>query len=184
MDGRFKIINETVDLVTSNKIKVVSSRLSTPNGKEVTWGVFDSRDAVVILPLTADNQVYLVKQWRLNRQDFCWEVPSGWVEEEKPTHNQVEVAAARELQEEVGQKPGKLTHLTTMYPTNHFRGKWHIFLAQELSASQLSPDEHEYLEVAKLPFAKAYNRVIVQQIPTAQNLTAFLQVQHLLNLSI
>lgn len=177
MDGKFEILNEKIDLVTPNKIKVISSRLRTPKGKEVTWGILDSRDAVVALPLTTDDQVFLVKQWRPNRQDFCWEIPSGWVEEDKPNPVQIEAAAIRELQEEIGQKPGQLTHLATMYPTNFFRGKWHIFLAQNLTPSQLPPDEHEHLDVAKFPFKVAYDMVINQQTPTAQNLVAFLSVK-------
>lgn len=179
MDGKFEIISEKIDLVTPNKIKVISSRLKTPTGQEVTWGTFDSREAVVVLPLTEDSQVFLVKQWRLNRQDFCLEIPSGWVEEEKPSSTQIEAAANRELQEEIGQKSGKLTHLITMYPINHFRGKWHIFLAENLSTSQLPRDEHEYIDIEKFPFKTAYDRVINQQVPTAQNIVAFLLVQQL-----
>jgi len=182
MNGKFEIIEEKVDLVTPNKIKVISSKLKTPGGKETIWGIFDSRDAVVVLALDKENNVYLKREWRLNRKDYCWEVVSGWVEDDHPTDLQVEEAATRELQEEVGQKAGKLTKLLTIYPTNHFRGKWHLFLAEQLSSSQLARDEHEYLDVLKFPFLEAYDKVAKQQIPTAQNVIIFQLAKELLKI--
>ena len=67
---------------------------------------------------------------------------------------------------------------------NHIRAQAHLFLATDLSASKLPGDENEILEVQKFPFDVAYNRVVRQQIPSAQNALIFELVKNRLTKSI
>lgn len=179
----FKIISEKSILDIQKKYSVNEVELETPEGKTTTWKYIQGqKDIVVVLPLDAEHNVYLKQEWRLNRKDFAWEVVSGWIEEQNPTDEQIIATAQRELQEEVGVKAGKLEKLITIYPFNHTSIKLHLFLATELLESKLAGDEHEILEVTKLPFNEAFDLVVNKQIPTGQNTTIFLLTKQKLGL--
>ncbi|HWZ66029.1 MAG TPA: NUDIX hydrolase [Patescibacteria group bacterium] len=169
----FTIISETIEYQDRDRLFVMKAKLITPVGKQVEWGYSKMKEAVVVLPIDNEGNVYLKKEWRLNRKDFVWELPSGWVEEKNPTKSDIREAANRELQEEIGVKAHDLVHLTSFYPTNHMSSQFHIFLAKGLMASSLEGDEHEHLEVDKLTFDQAF-KLVTQQTPTAQVLIAFL----------
>lgn len=172
----FKIIEER-EAGKAGRYPIIEADLETPEGKNVTWSVISGKDIAVVLALDSENNVYLKQEWRLNRKDFVWEVVSGVVEEENPTDEQVRATAEREIQEEVGMKAGKLEKLLTFYPFNHMRSKIHLFLATDLTESKLDRDEHEFLEVKKLPFQEAYDLVHSQE-PTAQNALVFALVKY------
>lgn len=169
----FKVIAERKIFEVPGRFSVIEIDLETSEGKKVTWNYISWKDIVVVLPVDKEGNVYIKKEWRQNRKDFVWEVVSGFVEEKKPTDKQILDAAIRETQEEVGMMPGKLEKLITMYPTNHMDNKLHLFLARELSTKKLEGDEHEILEVTKLPFDKAYDLVVNKQVPSAQNAMIF-----------
>ena len=163
----FSIVEER-EAFTVPRIVVLEAELITPKDEKVVWRFAHVQDIVIVLPITDDN-VYLKKEWRVNRKDFVWGLPSGVVDKgETP-----EEAAQRELQEEVGNRAEKLTKLLTVYPTNHIRAHFHLFMAEGLSASILDSDEPEYLEVRALPFEEAYDLVLRQQTPTMQDALAF-----------
>lgn len=171
--GPFKIIEER-EAGKAGRYPIIEADLETPEGKKVTWSVISGKDIAVVLAMDNERNVYLKKEWRLNRKDFVWEVVSGVVEEENPTEEQVIDTAQRELQEEVGVKAGSMKKLLSFYPFNHMRSRIHLFLATDLSDSKLIGDEHEFLEAKKLPFDEAYDLVVNKQEPTAQNALIFL----------
>lgn len=183
MSEPFKILAEEVAYKVPGRYAVMLADLETPEGKHTQWSYIHwEKDIVVVLPLTDDHHVYLKKEWRLNRKDFVWEVVSGFVEHINPTEEDIRAAADRETQEEVGMKVQHLEKLLTIYPHNHMRCKIHLFLATGLTARKLPGDEHEILEVQKLPFAEAYDLVVNQQEPTAQNALIFMLAKQRLGL--
>ena len=71
---------------------------SPRTGKEHEFYLLDSGDWVNVIPMTADEKVILVKQFRFGTRDFSLEIPGGMVDEgESPVQ-----AASRELIEETG----------------------------------------------------------------------------------
>lgn len=171
----FKILGER-ETGKAGRYSIIEAGLETPEGKKVIWSVIDGKDIVVVLALDKEKRVYLKQEWRLNRKDFVWETVSGIVEEDDPTEEQILDTAHREIQEEVGVKANKMEKLLTFYPFNHTRIKIHLFLAQDLEESRLPTDEHEFLEVQKLPFQEAYDLVFSQE-STAQNALVFALVK-------
>ncbi len=173
----FQVLSETEVYDDANRLVVVNSHLLTPEGKEVDWSYIKIKDGVIVIPVDQDGNVYVKVEWRLARRGFVWEFPSGLVETIDPTTADIEATANRELQEEIGRKAKKLVHLVSYYPSNYTTGKFHIFLATGLEESNLPKDEHEYLEVKKLPFEEAYISLTQEQVPTAQTVLAFLMAR-------
>lgn len=63
--------------------------------------------AAVILAVDAEDHVILVDQYRVPLGRRCIELPAGLVGDDKPGE-ETEVAAARELEEETGYRPGRI----------------------------------------------------------------------------
>ncbi len=74
--------------------------------------VLDQPNWVNILPLTADNQIVLVQQWRHGSRTVELETPGGLMDDgESP-----EVCGRRELLEETGYEADAIVHLATVRP--------------------------------------------------------------------
>ena len=72
----------------------------------------NSTGVVAILPITADNQLVLIEQFRIPCQARVIEVPAGLVgDEEEFIDESLADCAARELLEETGYRAGKMSHL-------------------------------------------------------------------------
>ena len=127
-----------------------SDRLRLPGGavKEAYY-VIERPDAAIIFPLTKEDEVILVRQYRppLGRMELG--LPAGLVEEgEKP-----EAAARRELLEETGYAGGEWEALGSLASSPSLKDNWaYLFLARGVEESALpDPDEHELVEVVRVP---------------------------------
>jgi len=121
-----------------------------PNqGEPQVFSVVDARDWVIVIPVIngpKGKQFLMVWQWRFGSKSLSLEFPGGVFEEgESP-----EQAAARELHEETGYKPGKLEKLGDFNPNPAFMtNKIHIFLAGDLiNTEKQDLDEDEFVEVS------------------------------------
>jgi len=168
----FEVISEAEEYRDRDRFSVIRATLRTPNGDEVGWTYTRQGDGVIVLAPDGSGNIRVKREWRLNRKDFCWELPSGYVDMEHPSEEDILDAANRELQEEVGMKGNTLRLLRTYYLSNHATSKWHIVLATDLVPSKLPGDEHEYVEARNLPIAEARKLLLEDQIPTAQVLIA------------
>lgn len=113
----------------------------SPEKEKSNYIVLDTPDWVIVIP-EIDDCFLMVEQWRHGANQLCKEFPGGVIDEgETP-----EQGALRELLEETGYKPKKLTKLGSMSPnpaimSNHV----HFFLAQDLvkeGKQELDADEY------------------------------------------
>lgn len=82
------------------------------DGKEYVRTVLDGPDWVNVIPVTEDDQVVLIRQFRFGTWSNTLEIPGGMVDGgEAP-----DVAAARELEEETGYRPGQLVRTGVCHP--------------------------------------------------------------------
>jgi ADP-ribose pyrophosphatase len=131
-------------------------RVIEPSGAEVVREVVRHQGAAVILPLTHEGEVVLVRQFRYAVGRFLWEVPAGHIGSgETP-----EETARRELVEETGYRPQQLQKLTSVYPSPGFSDEvMHIFLATELEPGPASPEDDESIETGLFSVEKAMEMV-------------------------
>ena len=131
--------------------RVVSLRVDTvtlPNGKTSKREVVEHGGAIAVVPLDAQGRVLLVRQFRLPTGGPLLEVPAGGIEPgEEPA-----VACARELAEEIGFSPGKLTPLYAAFVApGYCTEKIWGFLAEELvPAPGAHTDHDEFVETVPL----------------------------------
>ena len=141
---------ETVAKSRIFEVQAVDLRFS--NGEERTFERLTPQrgSSVLILPIH-QNELILIKEYAVGSERYELGFPKGIVDAgESP-----EVAANRELQEEIGFAAKKLHFLRSLYSSpSHMYGLMHVFIAEDLYPSQLEGDEPEPLEIVRLPLSE------------------------------
>jgi ADP-ribose pyrophosphatase len=127
--------------------EVEVERRRFPNGQEHEVAIVRHPPSVVLLPVQDDGRVILIRQYRASIGREMWEIPAGSVNPgESP-----DAAAARECEEEIGLRPGRLLRIRALYPTPGFCDEELIFYkAADLQPpppdSPHRPDEDEDIQ--------------------------------------
>ncbi len=102
-ESRRSIVPREIKKVYEGKIFTVQIETVTlPKGHELKAEVIRHPGSVVIIPVTGDGQVILVRQYRVPLGRWAWELPAGSL---KPGEDAA-TAARRECHEEIGLVPG------------------------------------------------------------------------------
>jgi ADP-ribose pyrophosphatase len=122
------------------------------DGSVVNREIVINKGAVVIVALTARQELRLVKQYRAAAEEWVIELPAGGLEAgEDPDE-----AAPRELLEETGDRAANWQKLGGFYSAPGILTEYlHLYLATGLTPgpNQLEFDEH--IEVLTVPWAEA-----------------------------
>ena len=105
--------------------------------------------AAMILPITKNNEVVFIKQFREVLGKETLELPAGIIEAgEEPI-----VAAKRELEEETGLIAGTIEPLTEVFSScGYSNEKLYMYYAKDLSLGQKRLDDDEHIgDIVKIP---------------------------------
>lgn len=135
--GPFTKLSETVGY-EGTVIRAGVATFAAPDGRTFRRDFVRHPGAVVIVPVDADRNVVLVRQYRLAIGRQILEVPAGKrdVDGESP-----EETAHRELAEEIGRRAGSLERLAEFYNSPGFADEYtYLFLARDLT---VVPEDHQ-----------------------------------------
>jgi ADP-ribose pyrophosphatase len=115
--------------------------------------------------------VALVRQYRHPARRELLEIPAGRNEiGESP-----EECAAREVEQEIGFRAGRIEKLAEFYSTPGFcEEKLYVYLATELTPSAQNLDHDELVEIVYLPLAEAALMVERGEIEDSKTIIALL----------
>lgn len=123
--------------------------ITLPSGHALDAEIVRHPGSVVIIPVTEQGEILLVRQYRHAIGRHAWELAAGSL---KPGEA-IEAAAVRECHEEVGLLPGAMQALGKLYPTPGYCDElMHFFLATALRTRgegdpAAQPDEDEDIDV-------------------------------------
>lgn len=162
------------------KGRIVDLRIDTvllPDGKESTREIVKHAEAVAVVAVDEEKNIYMVRQYRKPVEKVLLEIPAGIMNEgEEPLD-----AAKRELEEEAGFKAEGWEKITSFYTAPGFTDeKIHLFLATKLVKGLVNPDEDEFVEVEVLPLDKAYQMVLEGNISDAKSIIGIQWVKSML----
>jgi uncharacterized protein len=131
---------------------ILRDRLRDGDRHETGYSYLAVPRAVFVVAVTRDEELLLVRQYRHPVRDWTIEVPAGSVHDgETPLD-----AARRELAEEAGGTARHWRHLTTFYSSSaHISLRSDAFLATGVEVGTAAPEEHEDVEVVRMPLTEA-----------------------------
>lgn len=156
-------------------LQLVEARLGTPGGSEVVRFVVRHPGAVAVVPVDGEGRAVLVRQYRVAAGRELLEVPAGKrdVRGEPP-----EATAARELEEEVGLRPGRLVKLGEFFNSPGFCDEYtHVFLATELVEGGREAElkaEERHLVVERVPLDAVEELVMSGDLVDAKTIVGLL----------
>ncbi len=144
-------------------------RVIEPSGQEVEREVIRHGGAAVLLAVTNEGRVVLVRQYRYASGELMLEVPAGTIEPgESPDET-----ARRELVEETGYYPNRLEKLTEFFPSPGILTElMHLYLATDLDEREASPDDDENLELVELSINDALALQVGKDLRDAKTIIA------------
>jgi ADP-ribose pyrophosphatase len=138
-------------------------RLGDGNHAEREW--LELPAAAAVLALTDAQEMVLVREYRYALGRALWSLPGGRVgAAETP-----EAAGARELEEETGYRPGRMTDLGALSVSPWSTEVIHYFRADELSPGQRKDDPTEVIQVGLFPVGAAV-RLLLEDRTLASNI--------------
>jgi ADP-ribose pyrophosphatase len=124
--------------------------VTLPSGRESDRHVVERNPSVVIIPVTTDDHVLLVRQYRYAAGERLIELPAGMID---PGETILETAA-RELREETAHEAAHLEHLATLYLSPGFTDEQSAFvLATDCTPVPHDQDPDEPMQVTRVPLA-------------------------------
>ncbi|WP_414619083.1 NUDIX hydrolase [Calothrix sp. CCY 0018] len=152
--------------------KVRRDKIELPNGQIIDdYFVHIRPDVAIILPITSDQEIVFVKQYRHGISDFFIELPAGGF---NPEQESGEFAAVRELEEETGYVASKVKKIATFYDKpSKDTNRLHLYLAENVAKrGKLKLDITEEIEVILIPVDAVLQKILKGEICVAGTVAA------------
>ncbi len=159
-----KVSSETV--FRGKILHVAVDSVTLPNGEPATREIVLHRGAVAVVPITDNEEIICVRQFRYVHGEVLLEIPAGKLEE---SDTDIREAALRELEEETGAKCKTLDYMGVFYPTPAICSeKIHLYMARGLTFGETHPDDDEFLEIERIPLRELVHMVMRGEIPDSK----------------
>ncbi len=168
---------ESQRIFTGAVFDVDRDRFLEEDGREIVREVVRHRGGAGGLPVFDDGRVALITQYRHPARRELLEIPAGRIESDETP----EKCAAREIEQEIGFRAGRLEKLAEFYSTPGFcEEKLYIYLATDLTPTAQSLDHDEFVEIFYLPLAKAVEMARLGEIEDSKTIIALLLAERLI----
>jgi 8-oxo-dGTP pyrophosphatase MutT (NUDIX family) len=142
-----------------------------PAQRECDFVVCDSADWTMVIPITSDGRVVLIRQYRHGVREVVLEIPGGLLDDgESP-----EQAAVRELREETGYESESIRVLSRLLPNPSINNAtMHVAVAEGCRPiARQNLDPLEQIEVVLRPLAEIPAMIASGELCHAQVIAAF-----------
>ncbi|ACR80401.1 MULTISPECIES: NUDIX hydrolase [Kosmotoga] len=158
-------------------VKLEKHEVELENGSKSFREVVRHPGAVAVVALLED-RVLMVKQYRFPVEDDLLEIPAGKLEMgEDPLE-----CAKRELMEETGCSPKKITLMTQLYTSPGFSDeRIYLYLAEVERNSAPNPDEDEIIDAIEMPFEEVLQLILEGKIRDGKTIAGILFADRIRN---
>lgn len=161
--------------------KVRQDAIELPSGKVIDdYFVTIRPEVALILPVTSNQEIILVRQYRHGAGEILLELPAGAF---NPDEESPQLAAIRELKEETGYIADTVTQLGILYdnPVKD-TNKINLFLADGVrKAGEQQLDVTEEIEVVLIPIEAVMEKIATGEICVAGTVAAIFLGLNFLN---
>ena len=145
--------------------------ISPRTGQEHDFFIVECPPWVNVIPLTPENKVVMVRQYRHGTRSVTLEIPGGLVE----NNDTPEEAAVKELREETGYQTSEMIPLGSVHPNPAIQdNQCYTFLARDVFlAGKQQQDDKEDIEVLLCPISEIPRLIKEGEITHSLVLAAF-----------
>ncbi|EKO3557687.1 NUDIX hydrolase [Vibrio metschnikovii] len=149
-------------------IALVEETIIYPNGQTLVHTTIKHPGAAVILPITADKRIIVIRQFRPSLKKWLLELPAGTIENNETALE----CAQRELEEETGYSGEQFFELGQVTPMAGFCDEiQYLFVAKQLTKTQrFQCDDDELIEVLSLTMEELEQYIIDGDISDAKTI--------------
>jgi len=152
-------------------INIRQDKVMLSDGRESLREIVEHPGAVVILALTDDKKIVMIRQFRKPAEEVLWELPAGTIEPGEDLEN----CARRELEEETGYYPRKIKNIITFFSSPGFcNERLTLFLAEDLEKRNKNEDADEFIKVQLITLDKTLDMVRKNIIRDAKTIIGIL----------
>ena len=158
-------------------LDIYSDEVELYNGNRKIREYTKHPGAAAVIPILPDSKIGLIRQFRYPTNSIHFEVPAGKID----PGEDVEDTARRELQEEIGYHPNKLTYLTKINPCIGYSDEiiW-IYLGEDLQQVSQNIMDDESLEFYPIEFKKAVKMVWTGKITDVKTIISIFWLEKLI----
>src|SRR5262245_64581773 len=168
---------EKREIYNGRIVHLTTERVVLPNGHEMELEIVRHPGASAVVPLTAEGEVILIRQYRHAVGGYIIEVPAGKLDAGEPP----ERCAARELTEEAGVVAGRLTRLASIVTTPGFTDEViHLYLAEDLALAASAHEPDEVMTLLQRPLAEALAMIARGEITDGKSICALFLADRLI----
>ena len=163
----------TRNIFTGKVITLNIDTVTLPNGVTIDLEIVRHPGAAAVVPLKNSDTVVLIKQFRHAAGGFIYEIPAGKLHPGEDPKD----CAARELEEEIGYRAGKLDLLSSIFTAPGFTDEViHIYKATGLSKGRQQLDRDEVLEIVEVSLQESIEMIRAGSIRDAKTMVGLQMV--------
>ena len=152
-------------------VKLRVDDIKLPDGRQTSREVVERGDCVAVIPIDADGNVLLVKQFRRPVEKDLLEIPAGGIDPGEET----EATVRREMREETGYLPKKVERLGGFYASPGFCTEYmHLYLAYDLVPDRLYAEDTDSIELVRVPLSEVAGLIASGDICDAKSIAGLL----------
>lgn len=164
------------ELYSGKVIRVTLDTVEVEDGRTAIREVVHHHGGACVLAVTDAEEIYMVRQFRYPFGRELWELPAGKLEAGEDPF----AAAQRELAEECGVVADEYQPLGEVYPTVGYCTEIiYTWLARGLHRTSQHLDDDEFLDVRKVPLARALEMVMDGTICDSKTVAGILKYARL-----
>ncbi len=173
MGHDLKEITTGVQTIYEGRIfNVKKNDVRLPNGETADREIVEHSGGVCVLPLTANNTVLMVRQYRIPNDEITLEIPAG----KKNYGEDAFECGMRELEEETGMRAHSVYYLGHCHPTPAYcTENIEMYLATDLYPGKKQLDEDEFLDNLEMSLNDLVRMVMDDEITDAKTQIAVLK---------
>jgi len=176
----FRVV-DTTTRARSAFLELVEATVESDDGQTFTRTIVRHPGAVTVVPVTNDQDVLLVRQYRAAVGHEILEAPAGKrdVDGEPP-----ELTGRRELEEEVAHRAGRMVLLAEAYTSPGFSDEYaHIYAAFDLTPldhAHAATAEEAAMSIERVPLGCVDDLIARRELVDATTIIGLLLTQQLL----
>jgi ADP-ribose pyrophosphatase len=156
-----------------DRFEITIDQIILPNKEEKKFSYLDFAKGVCILPITKDNEVVCLKQYRHALKSWEWELPAGTIDRKDSSPLEV---AKTELQEETGYSAEHWLELGSFYPSpGSTTEEIHLFAAAGLTMTEQSLESSEQIELHTITMEELKDLIVKSEFKHGAGLAAILR---------